>query len=580
VIVLLGLTSAWGYQGKYFFIINWDGMRYDGLDSCTCLPDSLAPEGIFFSHLYNAWHTWTSPGHANIHTGNPQYYPNVGEHNLDLDHYLPSLLEAYVKERGGTPADSIKAWFFGNSNNDKAWGYSRHPGYPDWGGPDSVAIHAARSIHDEVRDSVLWDRYIDSTLNSMQPGLIYIDFHDVDSRGHGIDSLYLDSTLAEYYRAIEIVDRVTYRILHEYIPSKDKYRDSTNVLIISDHGRHTDGVSTGLKDHWCDCEGCRHVMALLWGPDFKDNQTVTDTVYQTDFAHTIAHILGLYAPHARTSRIHSEWLDSLESENLFSPPAAPKPLSADSITSSHPDIAVGKNGRVHVVWCENDRKINHCYKDPNDTLWTHPDSFLAGEGELMKTPKVAVMRDTVAICWERYTQTSPGVFRSWYLDVIYSFDGGQSMQPVQEDVLGKAVLNADLVLGVEATGPYALVGACHTADHDGDPVVFKALTVHKQDSLKGDWIWKDTTVVNVAGIQDVYLEAKDSLSTLAIEAVVVEYPVLVRHGNSEILTLSSDDHGEVWEGPTWVTFDTLSLPGHNFFMNDYYPSCVIVRSGE
>jgi hypothetical protein len=444
-------------------------------------------------------------------------------------------------------------------------------------------VHAARSIHDTLRnDPGLWGHVIRPTLDSLGPDVIYIDFHNVDYRGHQISPDSAE-TLQNYYDAIKTVDELTFHILHTYIDSSDKYRDNTNVLIISDHGRHTDGVDTGLKDHWCDCQGCRHVMGLLWGPDFKDDTTVTETTYQTDFAHTIAHLLGVYAPHARTSRIHSEWVDSLESESLFLPGQGQEHLSADSVTSSYPDVAVGKNGRVHVVWCENNRKIKHCYKDLDDSLWTYPDSFLAQEGELMKTPRIAALGDTVAICWERYIedeQETPAGFRSWYLDVAYSFDGAQSVEPVQENVLGKAVLNADLILGVETTGPYALVGACHTADHDTSRLPFKTITVHKQDSLRGDWDLKDNTFVYNAGIQDVYLEAEGSLITLAIEAVVIEYPVLVRHGNSEILTLSSHDHGEVWEGPTWVTFDTLSLPQHDFLKNDYYPSCVITVSGE
>jgi hypothetical protein len=443
-----------------------------------------------------------------------------------------------------------------------------------------------KSIHDDLRyDPSLWGQVIRPTLDSLGPDVIYIDFHNVDYRGHQINPEE-PQTIQEYYNAIKTVDELTYCILKYYIqdPSAErKYYNNTNVLIISDHGRHTDSVSTGLKDHWCDCQGCRHVMGLLWGPDFKDDTTVTETTYQTDFAHTIAHLLGLYAPHARTSRIHSEWLDSAQADTLFLPGQGQEPLSADALTGSHPDVAVGKNRRVHVVWCENDRKIKHCYKDLDDTLWTYPDSFLAGEGELMKTPRIAAIGDTVAICWERYIedeQETPAGFRSWYLDVAYSFDGAQSVEPVQENVLGKAVLNADLILGVETAGPYALVGACHTADHDISPLPLRTITVHKQDSLRGDWDLKDSTVVYDAGIQDVHLEAKDSLITLAIEAVVVQYPVGVRHGNSEILMLTSDDHGEVWgENPTWVTFDTLRT-GHDFFMNDYYPSCVITASGE
>ncbi|MFQ5869572.1 MAG: T9SS type A sorting domain-containing protein [Candidatus Zixiibacteriota bacterium] len=557
-IALICLSTAWGYQGENFFIINWDGMRYDAMaDSLSkLLLEELTPEGIYFERLYNAWHTWTSPAHANIHTGNPQYYPNVSN-EIHLDHYLPSLLETYVKEKGSGPADSVKAWFFGNSKNDYAWGYSRHPSYPDFS--DETTIHAARCIRDRPRDVRLWEETIRPVLDDLEPDFVYIDFHDVDTRGHGIDSQNYDSTVARYYEAIKIVDSLTHHILHEYIPSKEKYRDKTNVLIISDHGRHRNGINNGLQGHHCDCMGCRHVMGLLWGPDFKEGMRVEASTYQTEFAHTIAHLLGLLAPHARTSRIRTEWLKSPEPETRFSPRKAREVLSRDSVTSSYPDIDVPGNGRVHVVWCENDRVIKYRHKD-GDT-WSDPDSFVANLGELVKTPKISVRGDGVVVCWERYDRKYPG-FRSWYLEMVYSTDGGETWSPIQKNIFEKAVLIADLILGRDTLGPYVLVAASHTPER-GEIVPPLGMLTIKKGRPEGVWELKFETDTR-SSIHNLDVEVKGSDITVAIEAV------FMRRNNSEIGKCTSSDHGESWVGPTRVTFD----PQTGYLLHDYYPTSV------
>ncbi|KPJ49528.1 MAG: hypothetical protein AMJ41_02820 [candidate division Zixibacteria bacterium DG_27] len=420
MMVLLGLTVASGYQGEYLFMINWDGMRYDALERGTPehLLNDIIPEGILFEDLCNAWNTITSPGHPNIHTGNPCIYPNTGgeeckgfgpEKNYGdrwhLSHYYPSLMETYVKERGSGPADSVLAWVFGNNHNDRNWGHSQHPDYHD--ATPYTSIHAARRIIPKIYDAELWDS-MRVILDTYEPDVFYVDFHNVDTYGHTIP----DSGEAAYYRSIQRVDSITYEILYDYIPNHPKYAGKTNVLIVSDHGRHTDEVNNGLVGHGCDCDGCRHVVGVLWGPDFESGVTVEERVYQTEFAHTFAHMLGLLAPHARTSRIRTDWLLYPEYEHWWPQSGGGEPVSDDEVTSSSPAIAIGDNGRVHMTWCQDHREIRYRYKrrgywSPIQTLAT------ANPGELLKTPRIAAKDDIVVVCWERFEVRYRG-FQSWY----------------------------------------------------------------------------------------------------------------------------------------------------------------------
>lgn len=565
-IVLLELTAAWGYRGDYLFIINWDGMRYDAIDQGLPehLVNDLMPEGIFFEHLYNAWHTITSPGHSNIHTGNPCIYPNTGGEECKelgdkaygdrwhLSHYYPSLMEAYVKEKGNGPADSVLAWVFGNNYNDRNWGYSQHPDYPD--ATPYTSIHAARKIVPKILDAELWDS-IKTVLDIHQPDFFYVDFHNVDTYGHMIP----DSGVAAYYRSIQKVDSITYEILNDYIPNSPKYARNTNVLIISDHGRHSDGVNNELTGHGCDCDGCRHVMGLLWGPDFKNDQVISESHYQTEYAHTLAHLLGILAPHARTSRIHSEWFNHPETEVWSPQSGGGEPISEDNITNSDPDIAISNNRRVHVVWCEDHRAIKYRYKGQGN--WSATLTLATAEpGELLKAPRVTAIDSKVVTCWERFEVRYPG-FSCWYLEIRASFDDGQSWTPIKPNTFQTAVMMADVALSKSWWQPYLLVAAAH-APHRGDRNAARELSVKKARSINS---WEQTLHVSHSNrSRPRYLDlcANGQYSYLALEFFWYD------HDNLEVVNYISENNGEDWTGPTLITDEDAC--GH--YLHDFSPS--------
>jgi hypothetical protein len=569
LIVLLGLAVAWGYEGENFFILNWDGMRYDAIEDSVPkhLLNDLAPEGIFFKRLCNAWWTLTSPGHANIHTGNPHLIPNARAQTLEdmwhLDHYVPSLMEAYVKERGGGPADSVLAWVFGNSLNDYAWGYSRHPDYPDFS--DLTAVHAARYIVDPCPDTLLWELMIKPALDEYEPDFIYVDFHDVDRHGHQIDPQNPGPGTAKYLRAIEIVDSLTYLILHEYIPNNPKYAGKTNVLIISDHGRHTDGVNNGLTSHGCDCEGCRHVMGLLWGPDFKDGLTTSELCYQTEFAHTIAHLLGLKAPHARTSKIHTELLVAPEPEQWTPQPGGGEPISADEITGSRPDLAVSDNGRVHVVWCEDHRAIK--YRRKENGSWSEPLTLARtqAQGWLLQTPRVSSRGSVVAVCWERFRMIHAG-FLGWYLELVISPNGGRTWSAIQRNVFDLPVLAGDLALGQDQRGMYLAVAGTHGPDR-GDRLRVTELRVKK--GRVGE-AWQEKLFHSFPTPSRVqYLDLRADGANLSLACECLWEP----HHNIEVVNFRSEDHAETWTEPIFITDDPIS----DYCMHDYHPCGLVME---
>ncbi|MBD3232931.1 MAG: T9SS type A sorting domain-containing protein [candidate division Zixibacteria bacterium] len=563
--VILSLSSAQAYQGENFFIINWDGMRYDAIDDGipTYLLDSLSQEGIFFNHLYNAWTTITSPGHANIHTGNPQYYPNsiLYDQETFSIHYLPSLMESMVKERGTSAADSVMAWIFGNSSNDYAWGYSRHPDYPDT--DPSSSIHAARDIRHRVEDYEVWEDAIKPVLEEYQPSLFYVDFHQIDHYGHKITPDNPDSGIANYLDKIRIVDSLTWVILKDYIPNSPKYRDKTNVLIISDHGRHTDGVNSGLKSHGCDCDGCRKILGFLWGPDFRDGLVIDEQTYQTDFAHTIAHLLNLKAPHARSSMIHYEWLENPEMDR-WTPLAGGGDLISDPDTyCSYPDFATSDDGRVHAVWCQNDREV--VYAVMENEVWSNEILYQAGDEELIKTPRIAVLSDTVAVCWERYKVKCTG-FKSWYLEITASHDGGLTWSAVSDRITDRPVLFGDIAINTVTSEAYLMVSACHLTQC-GSKYPMGNLSIFKR---RPKVFWKEKAYLPISrpGAQ------RCNISMQGPSVLISANCFLEQAQAYEIMNLLSLNHGKSWYDPNIITEDNQV----GYYAHDYAPSSLIVEA--
>ncbi|MBD3234328.1 MAG: T9SS type A sorting domain-containing protein [candidate division Zixibacteria bacterium] len=564
LILILCYSSTWAYEGENLFIINWDGMRYDAIDDSIpkFLVDSLSQQGIFFTNLNNAWHTFTSPGHANIHTGNPQYCPN---HFSQMGssyaiHYLPSLMETLVRERGGSPQDSVLSWVFGNCANDWSWGYSRHPDYPD--SDPSVSIHAARKIL-EMPDEELWEQVIKPVLDEYQPDMFYVDFHKVDTYGHKIDPENPDSGIIEYNRKIEIVDSITWVILNDYIPNHPKYRNKTNVLITSDHGRHTDGVNNGIAGHGCDCDGCRHVAGLLWGPDFRNGLVVDDAVYQTDFAHTFAHLLGLKAPHARTSKIRYEWLKNPEIERWLPQKGGGSSVSDPEANCSYPDFTTLDNGKVYSVWCEDDRAVV-CGIYQNG-IWSQRMRVQCSDSQLLKTPRITAKDSVILVCWETYKVKCSG-FKNWYLEMTSSYDGGTNWTPITDAISEVPSMYADIDMGEDEHGPFAIVGICHGSDC-GTKYLLGDISI-----LKGRpsniWNQRYNVPLGWSGAQQCAVTSADT------DFLVSTNSFWTHSQNYEIIDLISFNNGKTWMEPFFITEDAQS----DYYKHDYFPSSLIVEA--
>jgi hypothetical protein len=546
--------TALAYQGEYFFMIAWDGVRYDQLDSYTAphLLGEIKDHGVWLPHLYNAWHTWTSPGHPNFHTGNPNFHPNTGRF-WKLSHYYPSLMETYLKEPDLVDEDTTWAWVFGNCPNDSDWGRSRHPGYND-------TYVASRKFKFAKSDGKLFDEVILPTLETYHPGIFWVDFHEVDYRGHRIQT---PEDSLKYRDAIRRADSLLALII-QYIDTSSVYSGKTNVFITTDHGRHSEGILTGLKDHGCDCDGCRHVFGCLWGPDFKDGLVDSSYYYQTDIAHVIGHVMGLRAPHTRTRTLVDNWIDGYKGMRPWRyKPAGSIRVSQSGLPCSSPDVVRSHYDEVHTIWSENQRQIIYRRRD---TEWRDPVVMTtAADDELLREPRISCYGDDVTAIWQRYRTNNHG-FYSWYVETTSSTDGGQTWSEIVTDAFGDAaVMTSDVVVGKNGASTYTVVGGVYTA-FEGSRDSVGVVSIRRSQT-PGTWSEKGRYPENTT-YQANYINLDCFGSVCIAVCQAFDRP----DQNSEIIATWSQDNGITWR-KSWLSVTRDG--GGSHYMHQYYPSGLV-----
>jgi hypothetical protein len=308
--VLLCGATAWAapeYKTKHVFLVVMDGVRW--MDSfgdpqhqyIPHLYNDLRPLGTLFTHYYNRGITVTRQGHSTMASGTWQMVPNGGPRLT-----MPSLFE-YLRDEKGIPP--TKAWaIFGKGPYSFA-AYSSHPAYGakfaasefHGGGPDDpvneMSVMGDAGVLQKVKDVMKQD----------QPDFFFINFGYTDHSGH------IAKSFAEYTDAIRNCDVQFYK-LWEAIQADPYYKDTTTVLFVNDHGRH----SSDYHSHGDHCDGCEHIMLLAIGPDIKQDYVSDKEALQIDLAPTIGELLDLQTPLAK-GRVLTECMTQNLGLNKYEP---------------------------------------------------------------------------------------------------------------------------------------------------------------------------------------------------------------------------------------------------------------------
>lgn len=143
-------------------------------------------------------------------------------------------------------------------------------------------------------------------METKHPSLLFIYLADVDHAGHTGDWDY-------YTHSIRVADSIVGLIWDE-IQSNPVYQNKAALIVTNHHGRHDDEHG-GFQVHGCGCEGCRHIMFLAVGPDFKTGYISYNKRRIPDIIPTIGYILGYDAEYATGEVIDEIFTQFFVNEN-------------------------------------------------------------------------------------------------------------------------------------------------------------------------------------------------------------------------------------------------------------------------
>jgi arylsulfatase A-like enzyme len=145
------------------------------------------------------------------------------------------------------------------------------------------------------------------------------------------------------------------------------------MIVTTDHGRNDDAHG-GFEDHGKWNHGCRDLFFLAIGPGIRQNTVITNIDRDhIDIAPTVGYILGFPTPFSEGEVMREIFTSDFKSPLDCQPlkwdweGGFDENLSNTSGFSREPDIAVDRNGRVHVVWVDNTRDKWEIY------YWIQPD---------------------------------------------------------------------------------------------------------------------------------------------------------------------------------------------------------------
>jgi hypothetical protein len=428
VAVLLASAPAFGVQTRNVFIVNIDGLRStEGFEAGNVnLPfiwDSLRPLGTIYNNFYNTGVTVTNSAHSTIVTGVRQLMLNGCDLWAPIRPREPTIGECYRKFLGA-PADKV---VFVNGK-PLVWQHpvSTYPGFGNAWAPEVVYSWPTED------DLATWDS-TRAVIDGSHPSLCYVLLGQVDAAGHTGDT-------NRYISSIRQADSLTFE-LWKLLRADPQYRDSTTLIITSDHGRHDDRHG-GWQSHGCPCHGCRHVLFLAIGPDIKADTVIDDRADQTDIAPTIANLLGSPMPFAR-GRVLSAMLRQATSNSGTAGPRSPAvPTNGHNISNSAGpsrscDVTADASA-IHCVYSDNANSLAViCYTHSLDrgSTWSDPLPLLDADSRAIgySDPAITTFGDSglivVANCCRYVPEETTYV---WALHSCRSTNSGQTWEPEAE----------------------------------------------------------------------------------------------------------------------------------------------------
>lgn len=148
-------------------------------------------------------------------------------------------------------------------------------------------LHQIPSPWDNVRLDAFTHHFAMEHIMKYEPRLIYIAYGETDDFAH-------NGNYEDYLKSAEKTDDFI-RQIWEYVQSHPIYKDTTTLIITTDHGRGTDPV-----DHWrshgTNIPGSDQIWIAVMGPDTPPSGEIKTPgqLYLNQIAGTLSVLLGLH----------------------------------------------------------------------------------------------------------------------------------------------------------------------------------------------------------------------------------------------------------------------------------------------
>ncbi len=272
------------FQTRNLVIVIMDGPRWTetfGEPTMQYIPGmkNLVNQATLFTNFRNDGPTRTTNGHTAISTGVYQEIDNGGQELPDH----PGMFQRWI---AANKKDNSSAWIISSKDKLEVLKNCKDPSWQNLYMPRTNCGNNGLATGHRMDTTTF--RKAKEILSEYHPALSWISFKEPDVAGHA-------NNWNNYLQGIRDVDNYIVAIWN-FIQSDPHYSDKTTMVVTNDHGRHLNSVADGFVSHGDYCEGCKHIMLFVIGPDTPKGKVISDTYGMTDLHASIISLMGIDNP--------------------------------------------------------------------------------------------------------------------------------------------------------------------------------------------------------------------------------------------------------------------------------------------
>jgi hypothetical protein len=296
-------------QAKYLFIVVMNGVRYDdALGNKNHLYTEniwtkLKPLGTVCTNFYNRELTYPIPAQMSLLTGVWHVFENPLSETIRPA--VPTLFEYWNRRQPGNGsyfASSKKKLEILTNSDHKEYGKAYAPVFEtnDFINPDT----SFRESKTEVIENAIYEKAVANIFKN-RPTFVYLSLgsgrgdeaylypHECRAK-NGKDSCGGAEMMNAYYESIILLDAIVYD-LWDRIQHNEVYKDKSILIVLSDHGRHTNDFH-GYGDN---CRGCQQLNFLAVGPGIRKDFISKRERTLIDVCRTVGTLCDVPTPFAK-----------------------------------------------------------------------------------------------------------------------------------------------------------------------------------------------------------------------------------------------------------------------------------------